>query len=290
MARTSGIGSGLDDLAKLIAKAMNSKPQQKIRYEFAKKAGILGGTPAASSALKTAGKTAKNAGRKAPAKKAAGPKVGRIAKTPVQRPAIDRFPKGKSIAQTPSEQRATERAANRYLRRSGGSSGGGSKPTGSSKPVDVKGSIISPPSKATMRPPKPSNKSYEADPTRRFEKTPKKKQQKPRKGNQPKGTKPSQGTKKSKGGYTQSSSVKPKGTMSAGSPQGKATRDAIRKKNDADSQTKHIASVIRGINTSNDAARLRDLQAAVRNAKTPQARNKASKALNGFIHQMNKRK
>lgn len=287
MARTSGIGSGLDDLAKLIAKAMKSKPQQKMRYEFAKKAGVLGATsPKASSVIKNAGK--KSGGRKAPAKKAAGPKVGRIAKTPVQRPAIDRFPKGKSIAQTPSEQRATERAANRYLKRSGGSSGGGSKPTGSSKPVDVKGSIISPPSKATMRPPKPSNKSYEADPTRRFEKTPKKQQQKPRKGNQPKGTKPSQGTKKSKGGYTQSSSVKPQANMSVGKGKAQVQRQA--KADDARAKTTHISATIRSYETQNNARRLNELQAAVRNAKTPQARNKATKALNGFIHQLNKRK
>lgn len=299
--------SGLDDIAKLIAKAMKSKSQQKIRYEFAKQAGIFGlNAPKSAIAKKAAQKAAASATKRKPPRKgggaagasvkrnpkpktpSGGAKIGRIAKTKPERPAIDRYPKGKSIAQTPSEQRAVERAANRYLKRSGGTPSGGSRPTGSSKPVDVKGSIISPPSKASMRQPKPSNRSYEADPTRRFERTPKKQQQKPRKGNQPKGTKPSQGTKRSTTGFTQSSSVKPKANMSVGKGKAQVQRQA--KRDEARAKTEHISATIRSYETQNNARKLNELQAAVRNAKTPQARNKATKALNGFIYQLNKRK
>lgn len=79
-----------------------------------------------------------------------------------KRPVRDKYPKGKTLAQTASEQRAAERMGNRILRQSGSMP---SKPrnVGSSKPVDVRGSVITPPSKATMRPSKPSASSYEAD-------------------------------------------------------------------------------------------------------------------------------
>lgn len=265
MAKTSGIGSGLDDLAKLIAKVMKSKPQQKVRYDFAKKAGILGTTYASSKYPKVT-------------------KVGRIAKTKPPKKTYDKYPKGKSIPQTPSEQRAAERMANRMLR-TGGSKGTGST---SSKPVDVKGSIISPPSKASLRAPKPSNKSYEADPTRRFEKTPRKQMQAPKKGNQPKGTKPNQGTKKSKTGSTGSSSVKPQGNMSVGKGKGTVAKD--QKARDAQSQSRAVQDAIMGNRTQQDAAKLRDLNAKVNNAKTPAAKKKAIAERNNHIQQMTNRK
>lgn len=80
-----------------------------------------------------------------------------------KRPARDKYAKGKTLAQTASEQRAAERDANRRLRQSGFTS---SKPknVGNAKPVDVRGSVIQPPAKATMRPAKPRGASaYEAD-------------------------------------------------------------------------------------------------------------------------------
>lgn len=261
MAKTSGLG----DLGKLIAKVMKSKPQQKVRYNFAKNAGALG-TKAPKSAYPKV------------------TKVGRIAKTAPPKKTYDKYPKGKNIPQTPSEQRAAERMANRMLR-TGGSKGAG--PSGG-KPVDVKGSIISPPSKASLRAPKPSNKSYEADPTRRFEKTPRKQKQAPKKGNQPKGTKPSQGTKKSKTGTTASSSVKPQGNMSAG--KGKSTVARDQKARDAQSKTKAIDDAIMGNRTQQDAAKLRDLNAKVNNAATPAKKRAAIAQRNAFMQQMMNRK
>lgn len=265
MAKTSGIGSGLDDLAKLIAKVMKSKPQQKVRYNFAKNAGALGTkSPKSAYPKKT--------------------KVGRIAKTAPPKKTYDKYPKDKSIPQTPSEQRAAERMANRMLR-TGGSKGAG--PSGG-KPVDVKGSIISPPSKASLRAPKPSNKSYEADPTRRFETPPKKAKKAPKKGNQSKGTKPSQGTKKSKTGSTGGSSVKPKGNMSVG--QGKSTVARDQKARGAQEQTRAIDDAIRGNRTQQNAAKLRDLNDKVNNAKTPAKKRAAIAQRDAFIKQMMNRK
>jgi len=78
------------------------------------------------------------------------------------RPKRDYIPKGKTMAQTAAEQRAAQRRANQILRRTGDAST--PRPMGSSvEPSNVRGSIIQPPRKATMRPPKPSKASYEAD-------------------------------------------------------------------------------------------------------------------------------
>lgn len=78
------------------------------------------------------------------------------------RPKRDYIPKGKTMAQTAAEQRAAQRRANQILRRTGDAPT--PRPTGSSvEPSNVRGSIIQPPRKATMRPPKPSKASYEAD-------------------------------------------------------------------------------------------------------------------------------
>lgn len=79
-----------------------------------------------------------------------------------KRPARDKYAKGKTLAQTASEQRAAERMGNRYLRQSGGMP---SKPKSGGKdmPVDVRGSVIKPPTKGGLRQPKPSSSSYEAD-------------------------------------------------------------------------------------------------------------------------------
>lgn len=267
----AGKASGITDFGKLFAKIMKSKSQQKVRYNFSKQAGNLNRRKGASSPYPRQSKT------------------GRISKTPVERPKAAKSRQGATLPKTEADKKAAEKGANYYLRRGGKSKD--SKPSGNDKAVDVQGSIISPPPKATMRPPKPSSKSYEADPTRRLEGTPsKKKQQKPRKGNQAKGTKPNQGTKKSKGGYTQSSSVKPKGNTSAGSAEGKATQARDRAGQESRAKTRNISEAIRGNVTANNAARLRELRANVANAKTPQERNRATKALNGFIYQLNKRK
>lgn len=78
------------------------------------------------------------------------------------RPKRDYIPKGKTMAQTAAEQRAAQRRANQILRRTGDAPT--PRPRGSAvEPSNVRGSIIQPPRKATMRPPKPSKASYEAD-------------------------------------------------------------------------------------------------------------------------------
>lgn len=78
------------------------------------------------------------------------------------RPKRDYIPKGKTMAQTAAEQRAAQKRANQILRRSGDAPT--PRPRGSAvEPSNVRGSIIQPPRKATMRPPKPSRESFEAD-------------------------------------------------------------------------------------------------------------------------------
>lgn len=261
--------SGLDDIAKIIFKAMRNKGSQKARYTISKQAGVLGKKFPSSPYPKE------------------GPKVGRIAKTPPRRPTPVKYPKGKNIAQTPSEQMAVERQANRMLRMSGGKKSTG-RPSGKDKAVDVRSSVINPPTKATLRQPKPSNKSYEADPTKRFEKTPKKQQKPPRKGNQPKGTKPSQGTKKSKGGTTESSSVKPKANMSVGKGKGQVQRQA--KKDVERDKTDWIRFNINKSNAMNNQRKLNELNKAVENAKTPAAKKKAIAAVQAHTRMMMNRK
>jgi hypothetical protein len=261
--------SGLDDIAKIIFKAMRNKGSQKARYTISKQAGVLGKKFPSSPYPKE------------------GPKIGRIAKTPPRRPTPAKYPKGKNIAQTPSEQMAVERQANRILRKSGGNTGS-VRGSGKDKAVDVRSSVINPPTKATLRQPKPSNKSYEADPTRRFEKTPKKPKPAAKKPNQPKGTKPSQGTKKSKGGTTQSSSVKPKANMSVGKGKGQVQRQS--KKDAERDKSGWIQFNINKNNAMNNQRKLNELNKAVENAKTPAAKKKAIAAVQAHTRMMMNRK
>ena len=157
----------IDDILKGIAKQLKNKGNQKARYELMKKtkdiattgSKAIGGKPKPKAKPKAKPKV-KPKGRKSVT--VTGKPVGRIAKTTPPRPKRDYYAKGKTIPQTDSEKRAAERLANRMLRQSGDSARP-SRPTGNAKPVDVKGSIINPPSKATMRPAKPSKSSYEAD-------------------------------------------------------------------------------------------------------------------------------
>lgn len=216
------------------------------------------------------------------AKKAAGPKIGRIAKTPVARKPVDKYPKGKTIAQTASEQRAAERMGNRYLRMAGSK---GSKSGGNKKAVNVKGSVIAPPTKATLRQPKPTTKSLEADPLRRLEGTPKPPRKKPRKGAQPKGTKPSQGTKKSKVGTTKSSSVRPDAKMSVGqSKQEVARRQAVRAERE---HSQKIQNSIRSARVETMQNKLNDLRAILRDEKAkPAAKRKAAKQIQEISNQI----
>lgn len=104
--------------------------------------------------------------------KPAKPKgVGKIAAVTPERPKrgvslVDKTgvkDKPRSLPLTAAEQREADRRANRALRQSGGNPKPESKPKGNSKNVDVKGSVITPPSKATIRPAKPSRGSFEAD-------------------------------------------------------------------------------------------------------------------------------
>ena len=75
--------------------------------------------------------------------------------------------KGKILPKTAGQIREAERQGRRSIKIAGGTDSKPlSKPKTDAKPVDVKGSIVAVPSKATMRPPKPSKGSYEADKTK----------------------------------------------------------------------------------------------------------------------------
>jgi hypothetical protein len=75
--------------------------------------------------------------------------------------------KGRTLPKTAAEIREAERQGRRSIKiASGTDSKPLSKPKTDAKPVDVKGSIVAVPPKASMRPPKPSKGSYEADKTK----------------------------------------------------------------------------------------------------------------------------
>jgi hypothetical protein len=164
--------SPIDDIFKKIAKTMATKANQKVRYQVMKKtkdiptigSSPIGGKPKPKAKPKTKPKAkAKPKAKPRGTATITGREVGKIARTTPARPRRDYYPRGKTVAQTDSEKRAAERLANRMLRQSGLPSGG-SKPSGNAKPVDVRGSIIQPPSKATMRPASPRGSSaFEAD-------------------------------------------------------------------------------------------------------------------------------
>ena len=78
--------------------------------------------------------------------------------------------KGRTLPKTAAEIREAERQGRRSIKIASGTdpkpSKPLSKPKSDAKPVDVKGSIVAVPSKASIRPPKPSKGSYEADKTK----------------------------------------------------------------------------------------------------------------------------
>jgi hypothetical protein len=167
----------IDDIVKAVMKQIGGKPNQKVRYNFAKQTGTMGSKNPSS---KVTGKKAAERAREATPKSSSGAKqsrrkgtsttgrpVGRIAKTKPERKRRDYVStKDTGITTNDSQRRAANRQANRYLRMN--SEGAkANKSTSKDMPVDVKGSIIKPPSKATMRPAKPSRESYESDQLRR---------------------------------------------------------------------------------------------------------------------------
>ena len=167
----------IDDIAKAIMKQIGGKGNQKVRYGFAKEAGALGKKNPSS---KVTGKKAAERAREAVPKSSSGARqskrkgtsttgrpVGRIAKTKPERKRRDYIStKDTGITTNDSQRRAANRQANKFIRMN--SEGAkANKSTSKDMPVDVKGSIIKPPSKATMRPAKPSRESYESDQLRR---------------------------------------------------------------------------------------------------------------------------
>lgn len=236
----------IDDIFKQIAKTMATKANQKVRYQVMKKtkdipttgSSPIGGKPKPKTKPKAKSKAkpkVKPKGRKNVT--VTGKPVGKIARTTPARPRRDSYARGKTIPQTDSEKRAAERLANRMLRQSGDSARP-SRPSGNAKPVDVRGSIITPPSKATMRPAKPSRSSFEADPMRRAmgddksagltKRTPKRQKAKPKVKNQPKGTKPNAPAKRTPmANNTPRTSTRPEGTFK---PQTPAQRKAAKKR------------------------------------------------------------
>ena len=245
----------IDDILKAIGKQLGNKGNQRVRYELMKKTKSI--PTSGSSAITAKPKVKPKAKPKAKPKvkpkgrksvTITGREVGKIARTTPARPRRDYYPKGKTVAQTDSEKRAAERLANRILRQSGDSARP-SKPSGNAKPVDVRGSIIQPPSKATMRPAKPRGSSpYEADPMRRAmgedkaagltKRTPKRQKAEPKVKQQPKGTKPNAPAKPTPmANGKPRTSTRPKGTFK---PQTPAERKAGQKRV-ADRKTKKSA-------------------------------------------------
>lgn len=151
------------DLVKLIAKIMKNDATKSTRGgrelgRIGKNAISLGKSKYPREVPKAIPKPTRPLVPKAPRPKG----VGKVAAVKPERPKYNRIPKGKKMAQTTSEQKAAESLANRRLRMAGDTP---SKPksAGTAKPVDVRGSIVKPPDKATMRPSKPSRGSYEGD-------------------------------------------------------------------------------------------------------------------------------
>jgi hypothetical protein len=156
MAKKPNINFG-DDLLKQILKMANIKTTRELKVKAAR--GISMGK---SKFPKEGPKVIPKPTRPIVTKPTKPKGVGKIAAVKPERPKYDYVPKGKKMAQTTSEQKAAERMANKRLRMAGDTP---SKPksAGSAKPVDVRGSIVKPPDKASMRPVKPSKGSYEGD-------------------------------------------------------------------------------------------------------------------------------
>lgn len=167
-----------DDIAKQILKQVNSKAYQKVRYDFAKGSNTLNQKNPSS---KITGKKAAERSRAAVPKSSSGSKqskrkgtsttgrpVGRIAKTKPERKRRDFVStKNTGITKNDSERRAASRETNKFFRIKGESGSVSSKPSGSEMPVNLKGSIIKVPPKATLRSPKPSRESFESDQMKR---------------------------------------------------------------------------------------------------------------------------
>jgi hypothetical protein len=168
----------IDDIVKAVMKQIGSKPNQKVRYDFAKQTGTMGKKNPSS---KVTGKKAAERARAAAPKSSSGAKqsrrkgtsttgrpVGRIAQTRPERKRRDFVStKNTGITTNDSQRRAANREANKFLRMKGEGGAKGNKSTSKDMPVEVKGSIIKVPNKATLRAPKPERSSYEADQMRR---------------------------------------------------------------------------------------------------------------------------
>jgi hypothetical protein len=89
--------------------------------------------------------------------------VGKIANVKPERKFKDYVPKGATLPKTSSVQRGAEKSGNRRI----AISEGGKPPKKAQTPLlgggDTRGSIVVPPTKATLRPAKPSKGYYEAD-------------------------------------------------------------------------------------------------------------------------------
>jgi hypothetical protein len=153
---------GIDDVAKLFVKLAKTGKGGK-----AGKVGVA--PPKVRYQVSKAANTGLAAGKKKSsviADKPKGPKVGKIAAVkPVRPPRAPRIA-GRALPKTVAEQREAERQANRYLRMrpepTKGKKTARNKPDGR-MPIDVKGSVVKVPPKASMRPPKPAIELYEGD-------------------------------------------------------------------------------------------------------------------------------
>jgi hypothetical protein len=161
----AGKPKGIEDWAKVLKYVMKTGKGAKqgpaavagpkTRYQVSK---------AANAGVKSKPKSVVSAKPKPkPQRKARPANVGKIAAVAPERPPRAPSIRNRALPKTRAEMREAERQANRLLRRADGPRKPDSRPKGNEISPDVKGSMVTPPRKATVRPPKPAIESYEGD-------------------------------------------------------------------------------------------------------------------------------
>ena len=150
-----------DDLLKQILKMANIKTTRELKVKAAR--GISMGKSAYPKAKpKAVPKPTRPIAPKKPAPKG----VGKIAAVKPERPVRDYIPKGSTLPKSGSVQRGAEKSGSRRI----AISDGAKPPKKGETPLlgggDTRGSIVVPPTKASLRPPKPAKGSYEANPAK----------------------------------------------------------------------------------------------------------------------------
>ncbi|CAB4151287.1 hypothetical protein UFOVP587_9 [uncultured Caudovirales phage] len=150
-----------DDLLKQILKMANIKTTRELKVKAAR--GIsMGKSPFPKVKPKPIPKPTKPIVAVKPKPKG----VGKIAAVKPERPVRDFIPRGATLPKSGSVQRGAEKSGSRRI----AISEGAKPPKKGETPLlgggDTRGSIVVPPTKASLRPPKPAKGSYEANPAK----------------------------------------------------------------------------------------------------------------------------